>query len=325
MSSVRHLSIVFGFLYWLSQSKIISQGNRKMKSSANLNKTAPQIKLAQKLSTTNKEKLPPHIPFEEGSEKGILFLDLFQTHYKQMDRPLGGYFGRNPSKLNLKEIEKRTTKLPESATAKSVHHTKKELLFQAVKNNDMESIQQLLKGNIFKDIYLPNKNGETLLQEVCKHGNLEILKELVTYEALSEEAMQPDTNGDSPLHLAALSQNTEFVEYLIDTNLVDVALQNNEGSTPMHLAALNGNENLVLLFFHTKPLSLKIENKFCENPLDFCRTNNLNCTKELIRKCELLDSCLSKRCILGAESIAERPQVKSTGVFCTHQGNKFFA
>ncbi len=82
------------------------------------------------------------------------------------------------------------------------------------------------------------------LFDAVKNNQIEIVKELLDRGA---NVNATDENGNTPLHWAAKNVHTDIVELLIDTYHVDVNIQNEWGNTPLHTAAFYGHPNVVSL------------------------------------------------------------------------------
>ncbi len=85
------------------------------------------------------------------------------------------------------------------------------------------------------------KYEETLLIEAVRFEDVEIVRELLRFEA---DANISNQHKDSPLHLAALKGHIDIIkELLIHGAMIDAV--NREGSTPVHLAVRNKRADIV--------------------------------------------------------------------------------
>ena len=74
--------------------------------------------------------------------------------------------------------------------------------------------------------------GETILHEAAKYGQIEILKNI--YEKQNQLEVR-DQNGHTPLHKAVRYGHEDVVKYLISKG-ADPNAKTSEGSTSLHLA-----------------------------------------------------------------------------------------
>lgn len=79
----------------------------------------------------------------------------------------------------------------------------------------------------------------------------------------------PDTAGNSSLHLAAEYGHTSIVRFLVDNtpHEIDGPSKNNLGATPLHIAATNGHEEIVHLLTSRFPPSVDWRDKLGMTPL----------------------------------------------------------
>ena len=141
------------------------------------------------------------------------------------------------------------------------------LLHEAVVIGDSEKVRQILTPEF--EINQKDSSGMTALQLAVREQNMEIIELLVdsgadvnlpstrflftplhisirTSFAMSKflidhgaDINQKNSEGASPLHIAARAGNNEMVEFLI-ANGADVNSEDSEDYTPLHNAAWNG-------------------------------------------------------------------------------------
>uniref|UniRef100_A0A6Q2Z611 Ankyrin repeat domain 52 n=1 Tax=Esox lucius TaxID=8010 RepID=A0A6Q2Z611_ESOLU len=83
----------------------------------------------------------------------------------------------------------------------------------------------------------PNAFGNTALHVACYTGQEAVANELVNHGA---NVNQPNRNGYTPLHLAAVSTNGALCLELLVNNGADVNQQSKAGKSPLHMAAIHG-------------------------------------------------------------------------------------
>ncbi|KAF7329506.1 Multiple ankyrin repeats single kh domain [Mycena kentingensis (nom. inval.)] len=85
--------------------------------------------------------------------------------------------------------------------------------------------------------------GKTAFHWAAETGSLEVLKELQPVDGQSSGL--PDSEGNTPIHLAAREQRILVVNYLLQNCTITVNAQNRKKETALHLAAANGPANAV--------------------------------------------------------------------------------
>ena len=90
-------------------------------------------------------------------------------------------------------------------------------LFEAVEENDVARVQELIDDGVsvninLKDLPRSAKNDRFLIQTCCKKGHLDSLKLLVRNGAFLEAR---DAWGETPLMNSVICEWSELVEYLI--------------------------------------------------------------------------------------------------------------
>jgi len=125
------------------------------------------------------------------------------------------------------------------------------------RDNLMEDVNKicslLLKDDI--NINFQNKSDLSPLFLAAKNGNIKIGKELLEKGAFINEF----NDGETALHVAAASNNFEFVELLIKFN-ADLESIDRDGHTPVQSAFLNNNsESCSVLMSNNVNLDLKID------------------------------------------------------------------
>ena len=83
------------------------------------------------------------------------------------------------------------------------------------------------------------KEGNHVIHLAVEMGSLEIVKLLLSKGA---NPTIPDDNGDTPIHVAARTQNVEMLKLL--TSFI-LKVPNKDGLTPLQIAKSNGNPEAI--------------------------------------------------------------------------------
>lgn len=112
-------------------------------------------------------------------------------------------------------------------------------VIDAVNAGNYERLDQLLingdKANL--DVILPN--GETLLTQILRSGNVTIARRLIEGGA---SINRKNRRGETPLMMAALKGHVDFMKNTLFPMKVDADAQDNNGDTALHFAILNNQE-----------------------------------------------------------------------------------
>ena len=117
-----------------------------------------------------------------------------------------------------------------------------------------------------------SKNKNTPLQLACQKGHTNIVKILLSNEALNKDPR--DENDFTPLMQACFHGHMTIVEYLINKGC-DINARSKNKMTPLHFACLLGHKSIAELLL-SKGADDKAENDNGETPLDFTELNNLS-------------------------------------------------
>lgn len=124
--------------------------------------------------------------------------------------------------------------LDDGADVNCQNENGKTALHLAIENGHLEIVDKLPRcSDEIKD-----KQGKTKFLLACATGNCDIIKHILRTDC---DVREVDKDGNSALHLAVESDNSESVEYLInallgtDAFLIDQS--NKSGFTPLHLTA----------------------------------------------------------------------------------------
>jgi ankyrin repeat protein len=116
-------------------------------------------------------------------------------------------------------------------------------MIKAIEANQAKILQFLLKKH-------PLKQTLNLLHIACKTPNgpsgsiLKIVKAIMDHDKFANLSEQ-DTYGNTPLHLASLTQKADVLAYFMDNFTPRLDLKNNEGNNPMQVSST---EEIAYLF-----------------------------------------------------------------------------
>lgn len=148
--------------------------------------------------------------------------------------------------LNI-ELPSVTASAPELASVQQVEVEDEELegvmredvLFEAIKQNDVRRVQKLLNKGC--DIDYQGEREQTFLMTAITYGNTEIAKLLLKKHP---NVNLQDRYGNNALIMASFRGYTDIVHLLLDES-PDIDKQNNEGMTALMMAACKGREKVV--------------------------------------------------------------------------------
>ena len=148
--------------------------------------------------------------------------------------------------LNI-QLPSVTASAPELASVQQVEVEDEELegvmredvLFEAIKQNDVRRVQKLLNKGC--DIDYQSEREQTFLMTAITYGNTEIAKLLLKKHP---NVNLQDRYGNNALIMASFRGYTDIVHLLLDES-PDIDKQNNEGMTALMMAACKGREKVV--------------------------------------------------------------------------------
>jgi ankyrin repeat protein len=111
-----------------------------------------------------------------------------------------------------------------------------------------------------------NTDGNTPLHIAAYGGHLEIVKKLSDRENMNFNA-QNKTYGETPLHRAIEANAMEVFDVLVHHPKVDVNVENTDGNTPLHLAAYRRDLEIVKKLFGQHCTALDLAHDQCEEIL----------------------------------------------------------
>ncbi|HEY4255396.1 MAG TPA: ankyrin repeat domain-containing protein, partial [Chlamydiales bacterium] len=92
-------------------------------------------------------------------------------------------------------------------------------------------------------LFNPNKNGDTVAHIAAIQENLETLEWILTQNDLKPLLFNPNKNGDTVAHVAAIRENLEILKWILAQEDLKPLLfnPNKNGDTVAHVAAIQGN------------------------------------------------------------------------------------
>ena len=126
-----------------------------------------------------------------------------------------------------------------------------------------------------------DSDGFTPLHIAAKCGREELVSELITKYKCSVDCV--GFNCDTPLHWAAIKGHVGVVRMLLSTFGADVTLCNNKGYTALNLAALNGHGEIVGVLVSEFGCSASVKGQHGLTPLhDACAGGHLDVVEKLV-------------------------------------------
>ncbi|CAH0545963.1 unnamed protein product [Brassicogethes aeneus] len=106
-------------------------------------------------------------------------------------------------------------------------------LFSAIKNGNMQKVQELRKAGLKVSIIDKNNKDNTPLHYAIEREKKEIAENLL--QEWKADINAPNNKGNTPLHIATSKGNKELVQLLISKN-ASTNIKNNEVRTPLDIA-----------------------------------------------------------------------------------------
>ena len=150
----------------------------------------------------------------------------------------------------------------------------------ACDKNELELVKLLAT---LTDLSHPNKDGDTPLHIACRNASVETVREL----AAMNECHQNIQNkaGQLALHIACERESLKLVE--IVSNCKDPNTGDSNGNTPLHVAAITGVGDIVEYLISSKNCNPTITNKKGALPLHLATIRGVHRTMVLVGKCNV--------------------------------------
>ncbi|KAJ9190397.1 hypothetical protein P3X46_001606 [Hevea brasiliensis] len=119
-------------------------------------------------------------------------------------------------------------------------------LYKAALQGKWEDAEKIIKDDKNAMVAEVSSAKETALHIAASTGrrSIKFVERLV--DSMDKDLLgQPDKDGDTPLHYAALVGNTEAATILVEKNPALLHKTNNNGLTPLHAAVMSGQEKIV--------------------------------------------------------------------------------
>ena len=153
-----------------------------------------------------------------------------------------------------------------------------------------------------------DSTGNTPLHVAVMHKNKKKVKQLLQQDHIEVDAR--NKHGETPLHIAAGSKDTDIAELLISRK-ADINAKDDGGDTPIHIAARYGSHDMVRFLLRYKP-DAYAENRSGRTPLLVAKDFR---HKDIIRTLEKWHAREELR-------KKNRGVVRSWTLFCKHQFTK---
>ncbi|RWR85154.1 protein ACCELERATED CELL DEATH 6-like protein isoform X2 [Cinnamomum micranthum f. kanehirae] len=105
----------------------------------------------------------------------------------------------------------------------------------AANNGHVGVIKELLRF-CPDSVEVADKRGRNVLHVAVKSGRLEVMKYILKSDDLKELINEPDSEGNTPLHLAVIKRNVSVLNLLLKDKRVDTRAINNNGMTALEIA-----------------------------------------------------------------------------------------
>ncbi|AVP87839.1 hypothetical protein phytr_9100 [Candidatus Phycorickettsia trachydisci] len=242
----------------------------------------------QVVRTILKESLKNDLYFIANSSKDILAKSIKSGHLEVVKSILEeilkndpGFIANFGGELLARAIESGQVGIVYYLIAhKNIIHLK--AMHLAIKSGHLNVIE-LLKEYGY-EIDLTNLNGYTSAHLAAENGKLHVLTYLVTQDPGIINVK--DSNLNSILHSAAVSEDLKTIQYLVKRGL-DITASNVKGFTPLHLAAIFGRTNIVQFLTQQKQFAgnLDIKDSQGDTPLSLAvRNAHLKLVKMLLKQ-----------------------------------------
>ncbi|WP_395463421.1 ankyrin repeat domain-containing protein [Wolbachia endosymbiont of Cantharis cryptica] len=181
------------------------------------------------------------------------------------------------------------------------------LLHKFTKKGDVVGVKSLLEHEA--DFNVIDNENRNPLHYAIMHGHKKIAKLLINQLTINSK----DKNGFTPLHLAALQDDTELIDFLIVKGAKIDEKDAQEGYTPLHIASLYGSKKSVQTLIDSGA-NLECEDNNFRTPL-FLTIRQ--CTTHYDSRAEIIEYLIKK----GANIEAKEAE-NNTTLFLAAYNNK---
>lgn len=149
-------------------------------------------------------------------------------------------------------------------------------LFQHIASGNQGEVEEMLnQGDADEEVV------QKMCHPLCSCDSCDKLASGKLNDTSIVTPLSRDDRGYTPLHIAAICGQSQFIDLLISKGAV-VNATDYHGSTPLHLACQKGHQNIVLLLLHYKA-SRDIQDNNGNTPLHLaCTYGHEDCVKALV-------------------------------------------
>jgi ankyrin repeat protein len=135
-------------------------------------------------------------------------------------------------------------------------------IFDAINNDSLEQLKKAIEEG--DDVNKANSNGFTPLLIAAYRGHLDVVEYLVGKGA---DVNQANNNDVTPLFFAAQEGHLEVVQHLLKQRGIEVNKADNDGATPLYVAAYRGHSEIVQHLLAQGGIDVNKANEFGVTPL----------------------------------------------------------
>ena len=175
-----------------------------------------------------------------------------------------------------KAIEK-IDQLNSSAISSAKHEVDDEIIFSAVRNNDLKRVQTFIDQGIDLNLFDSNLRSTFMIALLSEHE--EMSKMLIP---LSHHLDQADLEKRKPIHIASGLGYIDIVQQLISKK-VDINAQDSLGNTALMIATRHNDADMISLLLKNKAKHL-IQNKKKQTAINLVQLQNNNKTTRVYNR-----------------------------------------
>jgi len=151
-------------------------------------------------------------------------------------------------------------------------------LLQSVSEGDLEKVKALLK-DYPELVFSQDSDGQTPLHLAAWNDQRELVELLLVGKA---EVNAKDKFGQTPLHLATDMGHKDVAKLLLASQ-AEVNAKDNDGRTPLHMPAAKGYQEVAELLLASN-VEVNAKDKFGQTPLHYAASNDRSYVVELLRQ-----------------------------------------